>query len=136
MLQLSDDLIKIVIELIDTSYQELNYDKAIECVAHLRNQSILEEEPVLFNKYMMTMKNKYENRKKSLWKRFVKYRGGSDGQTRLTLLCKDDFEDEMDDLNVTSQDALNFLEKKKDEVKVAVEPVKDDSDDDDLDDLI
>ncbi len=74
--QLFEDLCKqmweVVHRIISGSYRDTDHPKALECVTFMRDQSILEESPLVFNRQMRKFKDKYEARKKSLWQDAVK----------------------------------------------------------------
>jgi len=115
--------------LIDESYGDLNFAKALDCVAHLRQCSVREEEPLRFNAEVRRFKAKYQERKAKLWRMTV--------EKGITLIGRHDYEEEdvPDNLVVDKAEAEAFLTKEVQETQ-HTQKVEVDSDDDDMDDLI
>lgn len=122
--RLSASLWKVIYSLIDTSYGDLNFKKAVECIAQLKQSCIVEEEAKQFNDELNRFKTKYRENCK-LWE-MVK-------SSKLTLICRTDFDDE-DICSVSVQDAAQFLADTSQETEK--EDVASDSEDDDMDDLV
>ncbi len=59
----------IIIKFLQESFKGSYYIKALDCVKTLRDASISEEEPKLFNKFLEDLKNSYPNDKyRDFWK--------------------------------------------------------------------
>ncbi|ETO20688.1 hypothetical protein RFI_16529 [Reticulomyxa filosa] len=111
-LQLSKEMWTVIHQMIEESFQDALFEKAVECIAHLRKVSILEEEPLPFNEELRKFKLKYELKKPSLWKVVV--------NKRVSLLSDSDFTDTIDGLIVNEKQAKEFLQQTK-EVNARVE---------------
>merc|ERR1712087_39222 len=120
---------QVIYGLIDESYGDLNFAKALRCVAHVRTCSVREEEPRRYNEELRRLKGKYQDRKKKLWRMVV--------EQGVTLIGKHDFEegDVPDGLTVDRAEADLFLTEQVQETQ-HTQKVEADSDDDDMDDLI
>jgi len=123
--RLSASMWEVVRRLIDASYGDLEFKKAVQCISHLKRSCIVEEEPKQFNEELIRFKGKYVDKDK-LWQLMV--------QSKVTLICKADFDDE-DVCSWTIQDAEDFLAKNTEET-VKSQQADDDSEDDDMDDLV
>jgi len=115
--------------LIDESYGDLNFAKALGCVKHLREASVREEEPLRFNEELRRFKAKYQERKAKLWRMMV--------EMGVTLIGTHDYEGEdvPDGLVVDKAESDAFLTQAVQETQ-HTQKVEVDSDDDDMDDLI
>merc|ERR1712113_276608 len=121
--KLSIEYWNIINKLIDDSFGNLMYDKALENIIHLKQCSIKEEEPLLFNKELIKFKNKYKEKKKDLWNVLIK-------NGNVQLICIEDFDKDNipDGLKVTKKECDEFLTQQIEE-KVEVMKIEEDSDD-------
>eukprot|EP01084_Bolivina_argentea_P122985 217962_1 len=119
--RLSSEFWKVIYQLIDVSFGDTQYGKALTCIAHLKESAIKEEEPVLFNTELRKFKLKYKERNKKLWSMGV-IKG-------ITLICDADFDDGdvPQGLTVTNKECMEFVTEQEEKV----EAVKDEMDQDD-----
>ena len=117
----------VINKLIDQGFGDINWNKALDAISHLKQRSIKEEEYKIFNDGLTKFKMKYMTKKKALWRK-VKDR-------KISLICIDDFTSNGDDgmivegLTVTKSESDAFLMDQV-SVKPEVKTVDVDSDDD------
>jgi len=82
------------------------FPKAIKCVKTIRQACIVETEPDLFNKWLRNFKMESEanEEEESLWDLII--------DNEITLICLDDFPNDLGACCVTKQEAEDFLKKK------------------------
>jgi len=115
--RLSASLWEVIYRLIDSSYGDLNFSKAVQCMLHLKGWAIKEEECQPFNAEITRFKAKYSEKKKALWE-MVRAQ-------KVTLISKSDLEDSA----ISDKEALEFLAETMEDT-VQSEHVDIESDDD------
>uniref|UniRef100_A0A7S0TC33 Ku domain-containing protein n=1 Tax=Elphidium margaritaceum TaxID=933848 RepID=A0A7S0TC33_9EUKA len=121
----------VIHRLVDESFGDFGFDKALKCIEFHKSVSIREEECMLFNQELRKFKAKYSEKNKALWRELV--------QRGITLICKQDFAADAIEVpvncTVTKQDADNFMNMEM-PPQPAAQVVAQDEDDDDVDDLV
>merc|ERR1719397_2001090 len=97
-------MFQIVKELITESIDY--FPKAIKCVKTVRQACIVETEPDRFNKWLRDFKAESEaaDQEESLWDLLI--------DNEITLICQDDFPNDLGACCVTKKEAIDFLKKK------------------------
>merc|ERR1712154_598794 len=124
--KLSEKMWNIIDKLIEKSFgAHLDYKKALQSISHLKQKSIKEEEPLLFNNALIKFKAKYKEKKKKLWSMLRE-------QKDITLISIEDFDANQvpEGLVTTKQESDAFLTQQIDEKPQIDNMQLDDSDDD------
>lgn len=115
---------KMVINIVDSSFMNQNFEKAIDCVKVMREEAIKEDEPKVFNDYLKELMDTYKDRKNGFWNEIQSV-------NKITLISNA----ECDESDISPEEAAQFLDAKQVQVSLPT-PVVQKTNDDDLFDMM